>query len=229
MAEQTPRTLNHFALLSFTQVYWELPPEQRTELRRELFERLAAAAPVVHRYQAYGMEAGCDLILWSALEAGNPQAARQFFSGVAAALAPVRRMVILRNTLWGFTRPSSYTKVRSTQEIDPFAAERLPYLIIYPFVKTAEWYLKPFEERQKMMFGHIKIGKQYDDITQLLLYSFGLQDHEFVVVYETHDLTRFLDLVNELRSTEARIFTARDWPLHTALYQPDDEALARWL
>jgi chlorite dismutase len=80
-----------------------------------------------------------------------------------------------------------------------------------------------------MMMGHIKVGKQYKEITQLLLYSFGLQDQEFVVVYETHDITRFMELVNELRATEVRRYTARDWPLHTGIHQPDAEALARWL
>ena len=45
------------------------------------------------------------------------------------------------------------------------------------------------------------MAKQYEDISQLLLYSFGLQNQEFVVVYETDDLARFSDLVNELRDT----------------------------
>jgi chlorite dismutase len=79
-----------------------------------------------------------------------------------------------------------------------------------------------------MMAGHIKVGKQYPEITQLLLYSFGLQDQEFVVVYETADLGRFLGLVHELRGTEARKYTERDWPLHLGLCQTP-EALDRWL
>ena len=47
------------------------------------------------------------------------------------------------------------------------------------------------EARQGMMNEHIRIGKQYEDINQLLLYSFGLQDQEFVVVYETENLPLF--------------------------------------
>jgi chlorite dismutase len=163
------------------------------------------------------------------LEAGVADAASCFFSRWAEAAAPFRARLEIRDVLWGFTRQSQYTKTKSQQELDPFAAERQPYLIVYPFVKTADWYLKSQDERREMMMGHIKVGKQYKDITQLLLYSFGLQDQEFVVVYETHDLTRFMELVNELRKTEARRYTERDWPLHAGVHQPDLEALAKWL
>jgi chlorite dismutase len=82
--------------------------------------------------------------------------------------------------------------------------------------------------RQGMMNQHIRIGKQYPEITQLLLYSFGIQDQEFVVVYETEDLTMFSDLVATLRGTEARRYTERDTPLHTAIYHPAEETLALW-
>ena len=122
------------------------------------------------------------------------------------------------HVLWGMTRPSEYSsRARSAQEIDPFAPGRAPYLVMYPFTKTADWYLLGRETRQGMMNEHIRIGKQYREITQLLLYSFGLQDQEFVVVYETDDLPLFSRLVYELRDTEARRYTKADTPLHTGV------------
>ncbi|HXI22041.1 MAG TPA: chlorite dismutase family protein [Gemmatimonadales bacterium] len=229
MPEPTPRTLNHFARVSLGPEYWSLDPGARGRLRAEWLERLRAAADAVHLYQGYGLESDADLLVWSALPAPEPDQPAGFFRRFAAAMAPARRFLSLRETYWGFTLPSQYTRTRSTQEMDPFAGARQPYLVMYPFVKTAEWYLKDRTERQEMMFAHIKVGKQYPDITQLLLYSFGLQDQEFVVVYETADLARFLALVQELRGTEARRYTARDYPLHTGIYQPDAEALAAWL
>ena len=84
------------------------------------------------------------------------------------------------------------------------------------------------ESRQGMMNEHIRIGKQYEEIKQLLLYSFGLQDQEFVVVYETDDLLRFSDLVNELRDTEARRYTLKDTPVYTAIYHAAPQAMALW-
>ncbi|HET7011048.1 MAG TPA: chlorite dismutase family protein, partial [Anaerolineales bacterium] len=121
-----------------------------------------------------------------------------------------------------------YSKARSAQEIDPFGDARKRYLVVYPFSKTGPWYLKSAEARQGMMNEHIRLGKQFTEIHQLLLYSFGLQDHEFVVVYETDDLPEFSDLVRQLRSTEVRLYTALDAPLHTAVYLPREKAMRLW-
>src|SRR5262249_1163033 len=151
----------------------------------------------------------------SAVRTDEKDATRQFFECFARALNPIRTYLHVTTTLWGYTRSSQYSKAaRSSQEIDPFAETRKPYLVMYPFTKTTEWYLLNRDTRQGMMNAHIKLGKQYEDISQLLLYSTGLQDQEYVVVYETDDLARFSELVTELRSTDARAYTLRDTPLH---------------
>lgn len=224
--EQLQRTFNHYALFSFKDAYWSLSVDERAEFHKNWLASLRASAQKVDLFQS--TEHDVDLIVWSALTEKDDQDAATFFEKFAKALAPYRHLIEQKDSLWGFTRPSQYSKARSKQEIDPFSDERKPYLIIYPFSKTTEWYLMSRDARQGMMNEHIRIGKQYDDISQLLLYSFGLQNQEFVVVYETDELTRFSDLVNELRDTEARRYTLRDTPLHTAIYHPAEETLALW-
>lgn len=227
MSDEPARTLSHFALAAFTDDYWALDGAARARLNRQWLHGLQDAARKVDLYQIFPAESGSDLLIWSALGADEKDAAARFFACFARAINPFRRYVQITTTLWGFTRPSQYSKAaRSAQEIDPFSESRKPYLVMYPFVKTTEWYLMSRDSRQGMMNGHIKLGKQYEDISQLLLYSTGLQDQEFVVVYETDDLARFSELVTELRSTDARIYTLRDTPLHTAMYHPLEEALA---
>lgn len=223
---QPQRTFNHFSLISFKDAYWSLPVAERVEFHEKWLAALRASAQKVDVFQ--GMEHDVDLIVWSALTVIDNQDVAIFFEKFTTALTPFRNLIEPKDSLWGFTRPSQYSKARSKQEIDPFSNERQPYLIIYPFSKTTEWYLMSREARQGMMNEHIRLGKQYEDISQLLLYSFGLQNQEFVVVYETDDLTRFSDLVNELRDTEARRYTLRDTPLHTAIYHPAEETLALW-
>ena len=220
------RTLNHYALISFKDAYWSLSTNEREEFHKKWLSGFRAAAQKVDIFQA--TESGIDLIVWSALPADDKQDAAVFFEKFAIANNPYRHLLDIKDSLWGFTRPSQYSNAHSKQEINPFSEERKPYLIIYPFSKTTEWYLMSREARQGMMNEHIRIGKQYDDISQLLLYSFGLQNQEFVVVYETDDLTRFSDLVNELRDTEARRYTLRDTPLHTAIHHPAEETLSLW-
>jgi chlorite dismutase len=220
------RTLNHYSLISFKDAYWSLSTKEREEFHQKWLNGLCASAQKVDIFQS--TESGIDLIVWSALTADDKQDAARFFERFSRANNPFRHLIDLKSSLWGFTRPSQYSKARSKQEIDPFAETRRPYLVIYPFSKTAAWYLMSREARQGMMNEHIRIGKQYDDISQLLLYSFGLQDQEFVVVYETDDLARFSDLVNELRDTEARRHTSLDTPVHAAIYHPAEETLRLW-
>jgi len=226
MAEQTPRTLNHYALVAFKDAYWVLDSDTRTAFHTDWLASLKKNAQKVDLFQS--AESGVEILIWSAVQAEKPQATADFFEHFARACSPYRHLLEIKHSLWGYTRPSQYTKARSAQEIDPFAETRKKYLVIYPFVKTVEWYLMSREARQGMMNEHIRIGKQYGEIKQLLLYSFGVQDQEFVVVYEMDDLQQFSDLVNELRSSEARRYTLRDTPLHTAIYHPAEETLALW-
>lgn len=94
------------------------------------------------------------------------------------------------------------------------------YLFIYPFVKTHDWYQLPKEDRQRMMSEHLAIGHRYPEVKISTAYSFGLDDQEFVVGFETDDPAAFLDLVIELRESEARPYTLRDTPIFTCLNKP---------
>lgn len=228
MPEQTPCTLNHFALFRFRPDYFTLHTLARKELNSNWLADLKGAPDNLDIYQVYPALTGADVLVWSALSYEEPGAPAGFLSRFARATNPHRHLIEPVHILWGFTRPSQYTRTRSSQEIDPFAKERKPYLVLYPFVKTAEWYLMSREARQGMMNEHIRIGKQYPEITQLLLYSFGIQDQEFIVVYETADLQQFSDLVYELRNSEARRYTERDTPLFSAVYHLPEETLALW-
>ncbi|HEV2708236.1 MAG TPA: chlorite dismutase family protein, partial [Pyrinomonadaceae bacterium] len=77
------------------------------------------------------------------------------------------------------------------------------------------WYMLPVEERQEMMDVHIRVGSKYRSVKLHTTYSFGLDDQEFVVAFETDYPQDFLDLVQELRETRASSFTLRDTPMYT--------------
>ncbi|HXV97866.1 MAG TPA: chlorite dismutase family protein [Anaerolineae bacterium] len=226
MSEQTLRSLNHFALYSFTESYWRLSAEERSQFHQKWLAGLRDAAQNVHVYQVFPAEARSDILVWSAMTIEDQCETSRRFAAYARATNPYRSFIRPTEILWGYSQPSEYTKTRSTRELDPLAEPRPAYLVVYPFVKTTGWYLMSREARHGMMNEHIRIGKQYTEIGQLLLYSFGVQDQEFVVVYEMEDLTLFSQLVHELRSTEGRRFTERDTPLHTAIYHPAEETLA---
>lgn len=226
--EESQRSLNHFAGFAFRHPYWELNPEERTHVLQELRHGLDESLSAFRVYQIYPSTHDVDFLIWTATELEDNGTTRDFMARYITSSQSHRRYLDPRMTLWGYTAPSTYSRARSAQEIDPFDDDRRTYLAIYPFVKTEEWYLLSRDARQGMMNEHIRLGKQYPDIKQLLLYSFGIQNQEFVVVYETEELPLFSKLVQELRSTDARLYTRRDTPLYTGVLQPSEDPFSLW-
>ena len=76
------------------------------------------------------------------------------------------------------------------------------------------------------MQEHIALGREYPSIDLNTSYSFGLDDQEFVVAFETDDPGSFLDLVQRLRTTESSSFTLRDTPTFTCISASVERALS---
>lgn len=222
------RTLNHFGIYAFEPAFWALDGAARAKVLADLAVALPQLGEAVHTYAVHPARPESDLLLWAAARVENDDTAADFLTNYNRLLSPFRAYLRPVNTLWGFTRPSQYHPGKSPQLMDPFDPERRRYLVVYPFSKTADWYLMGQEARQGMMNQHIRVGKEYPDITQLLLYCTGLADQEFVVVYETAELPLFSELVTALRSTDGRPYTLRDTPIYTCVWRPIDETLAQW-
>lgn len=97
--------------------------------------------------------------------------------------------------------------------------EPLRYNIVYPFVKSREWYLLPFEDRKKMMDEHIAIGRRFPGIRLNTSYSFGLGDQDFMLAFETDDLRDFQDLIVKLRETQVSRYVVKDTPMIVCVYE----------
>jgi chlorite dismutase len=214
----------HAWLLRLDPAWRRLTPDER---RRDV-DGLCRAAErtgrrlTQHAYSTIGLRSEGDVLLWrmaDRLEDVEETAADLLASGLGRWLTPTVSMI-------GLTRPSQYVKRPTAQEQSLFSGERSRYLVVYPFVKSTDWYLTPAEQRQEVMRGHMRVGHRYPQVRQLLAYSFGLDDQEFIVAYETDDLVAFQDLVRELRETESRRATVRDTPLITAIHRPLGEVLA---
>lgn len=221
----TEKTINHYLFLKFTDAFWALTADQRNDffpaLRRELQEAVTCA----NFYQISPLNVEIDFMIWSAAPVEHESDEASIFERLGRVINKRRLLIQPVVDLWGYTRPSVYARNASSQEIDPFTEQRQTYLILYPFVKTIQWYLLGKDTRQGMMNEHIRVGHQYPEIKQLLLYSFGVQDQEFVVVYETEQLYRFSELVNELRGSDVREYTQRDTPVYTGVWR-SPEAMA---
>jgi chlorite dismutase len=191
--------------------------ELKSEAKHEFAEVLGryTSPMIVLPYSTVGLKAGVDFMLWRIGYDIEP------FQQMAADInkSILGRWLDVPQSYFAMTKHSSYVEehVHEAQEgrrlrIVP---GKKPYLFVYPFVKTRDWYLLPMAERQRIMNEHIAIGHKYPRVKINTTYSFGLDDQDFVVAFESDTADEFLDLVQELRETESSKFTVRDTPMYT--------------
>lgn len=199
-----------------------LSEEERTQGRKQFAQVVEQSTGIkTFAYSTLGLKVDSDLMLWriaDSLDALQEMLARLLLTGLG-------RYLQAAYSLFGMTRPSTYTRRRTVQEQAVDEKDRLRYLTVYPFSKTTEWYLMSREARQGMMNEHMRVGHEYAEVRQVLVYATGLDDQEFVVAYETDDLHSYQGLLIALRSTEARRYTLKDQPVFTCIYRPLPEAL----
>jgi len=200
-----------------------LPGTQREEDREEFRGVLQRTAGAVRTliYSTVGLRADADLLLVRL--AGRLDDLEE--SASALLRAGLGRAMRVAHSFVGLLRQSRYIKRPGTQEQALLTGDRAAYLIVYPFTKTHDWYRLSRDARQGMMNEHMRIGHDFPQVRQLLAYSTGLDDQEFIVAYETDDLAAFQDLVTALRETEARRYTLRDQPILTGIHRDVDAAL----
>ena len=204
-----------------------LAAAERAAAREEFIAALDEFSSIVaiRSYSLVGIRGDCDFLLWkigTSLETIQALAAQLNRTRLASYLS-------IPYSYLALTQRSQYVgrHLHPDQEGTRLSLHPKdePYLIIYPFVKTRDWYLLPQEERQRMMNQHIAIGHKYPSVKINTTYSFGLDDQEFVVAFTTSSPPDFLNLVMELRATEGSRYTLRDTPILTCLAKGIHETL----
>ncbi len=168
-------------------------------------------------YGLTGIRGDCDFLLWKVspnLEAFQELGGQLWKTGLGKYLQ-------LPYSYLAMTRRSPYVGSHRHPGQDG-AGGRIrqvgrQYLFVYPFVKTHDWYQLPAEERQEMMNEHIQMGHKYPSVKITTTYSYGLDDQEFVLGFETDSPSDFLELVMEMRGSAARPYTERDTPIFTCI------------
>lgn len=160
-------------------------------------------------YSSIGLEPGVDVVLLRLADSLDALEA----AGARLARTGMGRWLNVQHSLLGRISGSQYVVKPTDQERSVLDGEPKRYLIVYPFTKTTDWYLLGREARQGVMNEHMRVGRGYPMVRQLLAYSFGLDDGDFLVAYDTDDLAAFGELVRELRATESRRSTINDRPI----------------
>ena len=212
----------HFVKYTFLKVDPAWRRREAAERASDKREFLAAcddfAAERLRRaFSLVGTRGDADLMLLS--QATNLERIHEFH--VVLAQSGLMKWCSTPYSYLAMTKPSEYSE-ESRLEV---RAGHSRYLFVYPFVKTRAWYGLPAPERYRIMQEHIRLGREYPSIDLNTSYSFGLDDQEFVVAFETDDPGAFLDLVQRLRTTESSAYTLRDTPTFTCIATSVERAL----
>jgi hydrogen peroxide-dependent heme synthase len=172
-------------------------------------------------YDLAGMRADADYMVW--WHAENVEA-------LQAAYADLRRTTALGRAslpVWSqvaLHRPAEFNK----SHVPAFVAGEEPkgYVCVYPFVRSLDWYLLPEAERRQMLADHGKAARGYPDVRANTVPAFALGDYEWILAFEADRLDRIVDLMRDLRATEARRHVREEVPFFTGPRVPPGALMA---
>lgn len=188
--------------------------EHREQAISEMEEFLAGweNTDVVLRgiYDVSGLRGDADFMIWTHAE--HIEDLQKFYNDF-------RRLTQLGKAsepVWSNTalhRPAEFNK----SHIPAFLADEEPgkYIAVYPFVRSYDWYLLPDAERRQMLADHGKAGRDYPDVRANTVPSFALGDYEWILAFEAPQLDRIVDLMRDMRATEARLHVREEIPFYT--------------
>ena len=218
--------------------FFKILPEWRRLPAAERAAHKLAFAQVIERwnqvdkfatitYSTMGTRGDCDMVLWRicyTVDELNQMTAELFATPLGGYLETAHSFLAMTKRSQYLIGHEHEGQSDSRGVINPGGQK---YIFIYPFWKTRAWYLLPPEERQRLMAEHIRIGHLYPRVKLNTTYSFGLDDQEFVVAFETNYPEDFLDLVQQLRETEISAYTLKDFPIFSCVRMTPAQMLDR--
>lgn len=167
----------------------------------------------VHAYSTLGLREDADIMLWMISDS---------IEKTQVMTSKVYSTVLGKYLTQSYVFLSAARQSVYSAKLTPgFMTDEPPmkYCVVYPFVKSRDWYLLPFEERKKMMEEHIAVGRKFPQVRLNTSYSFGLDDQDFMLAFETADLMAFQELIMQLRETRVSKYIVRDTPMIVCVYK----------
>ncbi len=177
----------------------------------EFVDGLEAKGVVVRGvYDLAGMRADADYMVW--WHADNVEALQGAYAALRRTTALGRASVPVWSQV-ALHRPAEFNK----SHVPAFVAGEEPkgYVCVYPFVRSIDWYLLPDDERRTMLADHGKAARGYADVRANTVPAFALGDYEWILAFECDQLDRIVDLMRDLRATEARRHVREETPFFT--------------
>lgn len=221
--KKLPTQFVNFVFFKVDPAWRRLSSEEQEEGKQEfasVVKEYQDNGVMVHSYSMVGIRSDADFMLWriaKTVEQFQEMMTRLLHTGLGKYLQ-------ITYSYLSFTKRSMYVDKMDPEHQNPrmyIIPGMKKYLFIYPFIKTRDWYQLSYPARQGMMDEHIQVGSKYPSVKLNTTYSFGIDDQEFVVAFETDEVTDFSLLVQDLRETEASRYTLRDVPMFTCIHHSE--------
>jgi chlorite dismutase len=217
----------NFAFYKVDPQWRRLPQEERQRGKCEFIDVVKSYQQdlLMVPYSLVGIRGDCDFMLWRI--GYDPLKLQEMTARLLA--TELGKYLATPYSYFSMTKRSVYVDKHTHEGQEGTRLRLVPgefkYLFVYPFVKSKAWYRLTKHARQGMMDEHIEIGHRYPTVRLNTTYSFGLDDQEFVVAFESDKPEHFVDLVMELRHSEATSYTLRDTPTFTCVHRELPEVL----
>ncbi len=161
------------------------------------------------QYDVSGMREDADVMLWlhASTAESLQRALRQFRRTAAGAIT---RLVW---SAMGLHRPAEFSREHVPSFMLGKPPKRCP--CVYPFARSPEWYLRPSEERGEMLREHGMAGREHPQVQPNTVAAFALNDYEWILALESDDPLDLVDLMRDIRSTQARRHVRLETPFFT--------------
>ncbi len=160
-------------------------------------------------YDVSGLRADADLMFWlhgddaAALQEGLRRIRR------TSAVAPLD----LRWSALGVHRDAEFTRSHVPGFLRGERAR--DWLAVYPFVRGYDWYVLDPADRGRMLAEHGRKGAAFTSVVANTVAAFALGDYEWILPMESDSLTDLVDMMRDLRATEARLHVQEEVPFFT--------------
>ncbi len=226
--KQAPRQFVNFSFFKLDPAFRRLPQAEIDQGKKEFMEVLEEydnrGDVILLSYTLMGIRADAEIMFWRVshrMENFQEMNTKMYRTGLG-------KYLIQTYSYFSQTKRSMYMDIFNPEHEEDrthIIPGKAKYLFIYPFTKKREWYLLTKFARQGIMDEHIFIGNKYPSVKLNTTYSFGIDDYEFVVAFETDSPDDFVDLVMDLRETEGSRFTLEDTPIFTCTAMSLEDAV----
>lgn len=214
--DRSVRQFLNYAFFKLDPAFRRLPKDDQACAAREAVEIVrdweSRDDLILRTYSLVGLRGDTDFMFWRiASDLGC-------FQQMQAALNGSRLGAYLsqpHNFLSEQKRSQYVNRIEGSGEGIELLPGQGKFLFVYPFVKTRPWYNLSPHARQGMMDEHIHAASPFKGVRLNTSYSYGIDDQEFVVAFDSDYPQEFVDLVGRLRYTEASLYTLRDTPMFT--------------